>query len=446
METEDLERSRLSAPAERGAAVLWIVHSPDADKIQTRHSLAEPITIVRPGGDAEGLAIADARISRQQATLRWRSDGSGCEVRDLDSRNGTFVDGQRVTSAAAPLGSIVRVGDTLMEIALEPPPSLPLPPLVGRSTKLCRMCRDIARVALSDATVLIEGETGTGKELVAAALHTQSGRSGKLVAVNCASIPSTIAESYLFGHRKGAFTGATGDTAGIFEQAQNGTLFLDEVGELRLDLQAKLLRVLETRELTPIGASTPRTTNARFVSATNAGLRAQISAGTFRSDLFARLAVVELAVPPLNRRRSDIPLLMEHFLEQAAPGVGFRISANALETLLLHPWPRNVRELKSLCGRLALAHPAGGELRSADVTAAMSPSGTDAAPATAPLTSSPEPTPAPDGGAPSRHELCEILRSHDGNLVKVAAHFGKDRKQIYRWLELRGLDPRDFRA
>jgi two-component system response regulator GlrR len=276
-------------------------------------------------------------------------------------------------------------------------------------------------------SVLIEGETGTGKELVAEAVHQLSARGGKLVAVNCASIPPAIAESFLFGHKKGAFTGASHDAEGIFEQAGNGTLFLDEIGELRLDLQAKLLRVLETRQLTPVGAAAPRTTNARFLSATNARLRLAVAAGTFRSDLFARLAGVELEVPPLRARRCDVPLLAAHFL----PGV--RFSANALEALLLHAWPMNVRELRTVCGRLSLLHPNGGLLRSADVAPALQ-RGDIAAPPN-----------EPPANTPSRAELAELLRAHKGNVVRVAAHYDKDRRQIYRWLELYGLDPRDFR-
>jgi DNA-binding NtrC family response regulator len=288
--------------------------------------------------------------------------------------------------------------------------------------------------------VLVFGETGTGKELVAEALHAASGRPGRLVAVNCASIPPTLAESYLFGHVKGAFTGAHAEAVGVFEQARDGTLFLDEIGELRLDLQAKLLRVLETSKFSPLGSDATRTTNARIVSATNANLRVHIAAGTFRADLFARLAELELVTPPLRQRRADLPLLLEHFLARAAPRARFELSVNALESLLLEPWPMNVREVKAVCARLALAHPEGGRLRSSDVAAARAPSG-----AASPPSASPAPSTSV-AALPSRDELYDLLRAHAGNVAALATRYGKDRKQIYRWLDQHGLDPRDFRG
>ncbi len=437
MDTEDLERSLVSPRAAEGEAGLIVVHSPDETAYQAFHALDPVVTLGRRDeGGAATVQLADTRISREHAEVRWRADGRGCEVRDLKSRNGTFVDGRRVTSDVAPLGAVLRVGDSFFEVAIRPP-ELAHPLFVGRSAALARLVGDVRRAATSDANVLVEGETGTGKELVAEALHQLGGAPGKLVAINCASIPPAIAESFLFGHRKGAFTGATQDSPGVFEQSHDGTLFLDELGELRADLQAKLLRVLETRQFTPLGAAAPRTTNARFVSATNARLRVQVQAGTFRADLFARVAGLELSVPPLRQRKSDIPILMTHFLVQQIPGAKFVISANAMETLLNHDWPMNVRELRAIAGRLALAHPEGGTLRSADVAAVLQSSAAEAAAeAAAPASAT----------VPSRAELTALLQTHGGNVVKLAAHYGKDRKQIYRWLEQHGLDPRDFRG
>jgi transcriptional regulator with GAF, ATPase, and Fis domain len=424
--------------------MLRVVCTPDAALVRTCHPLGGgEIRLVRADSGALGLPIADPRISREQATVRARSDGTGCEVRDLESKNGTFVDGRRVTAAAAPFGSVVRVGDTIFEVTLEAPAVRPHPLFVGASTALLQMCADLERVVKSDASVLILGETGTGKELVAEAIHELTRRTGKLVAINCASIPPTIAESYLFGHRKGAFTGASADAPGVFEQAQDGTLFLDEVGELRVDLQAKLLRVLETRELSPIGSTATKSVNARILSATNANLRVRIAAGTFRADLFARLAGMELTTPPLRQRRSDIPLLLEHFLALAAPDARFELSTNALEALLLQPWPMNVRELRSLCTRLALAHPEGGRLRSADLLAVQAAA--SEMPPDPPAAIDAEPAASSSAAVPDRDELSARLREHGGSVTKLAAHYGKDRKQIYRWLEMRGLDPRDFR-
>jgi DNA-binding NtrC family response regulator len=439
VKTKDLQRSQLSPQDAQGSPGLVVVYSPDAARVQEFYPLAQPLTVGRKEGetDGAGLAISDPGISREHASLHWRSDGKGCEVRDLGSRNGTFLQGRRITSELAPLGSVLRVGDTFLEVAVKAEEAPPHPTLRGQSAALRRLVHDIHRVAHSDVSILIEGETGTGKELVAEAIHVLSGRPGRLVAINCASIPPEIAESYLFGHRKGTFTGASQDSDGIFEQAQEGTLFLDEIGQLRLDLQAKLLRVLETRQFLPLGAVATRLTSARFVSATNAKLRVQVGSGTFRSDLFARLAGVEISVPALRQRRSDIPLLISHFLSLAAPEARFVFTPNALELLLLHDWPMNIRELRAICGRLALAHPAGGLLRTAEVAGVLQsePQDEDRVPTAEGVLAS----------APSRAELCDLLRSHRGNVVKLAAHYGKDRRQIYRWLELHGLDPRDFR-
>jgi sigma-54 dependent transcriptional regulator, acetoin dehydrogenase operon transcriptional activator AcoR len=444
--TQDVERSQeLVAGADRapGLVVVW---SPDDDAIQRFVPLAPCLTLGRrePGDGAPvgRLALADAAMSREHAMVRWRADGTGCEVRDLQSKNGTFVHHRRVAAELAPIGSVVRTGDSFLEVTAQPPDPEFHRLLVGRSARLARLVAELRRAARppGDALpvhVLIEGETGTGKELVAEVLHELGGRPGKLVAVNCAAIPPELAESYLFGHARGAFTGAV-DSAGVFEQAQGGTLLLDEIGELRLDLQAKLLRVLESRQFTPLGSAAPRAATARVIGATNARLRPQVAAGTFRADLFARLAGVEIDVPPLRHRRSDILLLATHFLAAFASGARFAFSANAMERLLLHDWPLNVRELRASCARLAMRRPAGGRLCSADVAAALSPGGADAA----------SPGGTEDTGPPalpSRRELADRLHAHRGNVVKLAGHYGKDRRQIYRWLEAHGLDPRDFR-
>ena len=306
-----------------------VVHSPDTVMAQRTFPLTSAPTLGRSDGvPSDGQRRVPCRqrqacLQPPRASCAGAPTAPAAEVLDLDSRNGTFIDRQRITSAHAPVGAIVRVGDTFIEIAVAAPgtevPSDLL--LRGRSPALQRLLLDVARVATSDVSLLIEGETGTGKELVAGAVHALSRRAGPLVAVNCASVPAEIAESFFFGHRKGAFTGAHTNADGVFEQARDGTLFLDEIGELRRSiLQAKLLCACwRTRQYSPVGSSSVLVTNARFVSATNARLRVQVAAGTFRSDLFARLAGFEIAVPPLRRRRSDIPLLWSHFFDQAAP-------------------------------------------------------------------------------------------------------------------------------
>lgn len=222
------------------------------------------------------------------------------------------------------------------------------PELVGVSEPIRELLRQIRQVAPSEATVLIGGESGTGKELVARAIHRGSERGeGPFVPVNCAAIPKDLLESELFGHLKGAFTGAVRDRQGKFAQAAGGTLFLDEVGELPLELQPKLLRALQEREIEPVGG-TPQKVDVRVVAATNRDLEEAVAEGAFREDLFYRLAVIPLLVPPLRQRRDDIPVLIEHFLARHG---GVQVSAEALEQLAGYAWPGNVRELENTLER-----------------------------------------------------------------------------------------------
>jgi transcriptional regulator with PAS, ATPase and Fis domain len=223
--------------------------------------------------------------------------------------------------------------------------------MVGRSRQVRRVCDFIDRVALSDATVLVYGESGTGKELVARAIHNSSRRSdGPFVAVNCAALPENLIESELFGHMRGAFSGAVADKKGKMELANRGTLFLDEIGELPLALQPKLLRALEEREFDRLGSVCPTRVDLRVIAATNADLRSSIQRGTFRADLFFRLDVVSLRTPPLRERREDVPLLAAHFFVQCvAQGNRYvsGIAEDAMQALLDYDWPGNVRELQN---------------------------------------------------------------------------------------------------
>ncbi len=222
--------------------------------------------------------------------------------------------------------------------------------IVGNSPQMQRLYKTIGQVAASDANVLVMGETGTGKELIAETLHTYSSYSkGDLVKVNLTALPATLIESELFGHEKGSFTGADRQRIGRFEMAHNGTIFLDEIGDMPLAQQAKLLRVLQEREIERVGGGQPIKVNARVIAATNKDLMAEVQSGRFREDLYYRLAVIVIRTPPLRERRDDIPSLVEHFLQkhrftQASPPA--RISDHALEALLQHDWPGNVRELE----------------------------------------------------------------------------------------------------
>jgi two-component system response regulator AtoC len=227
--------------------------------------------------------------------------------------------------------------------------------VIGQSPKMMAIYKTVGRVARSAATILVTGETGTGKELVAEVLHANSAfRQGPLVKVACASLPETLLESELFGHEKGSFTGAVNQRMGRFEIANNGTIFLDEIGEMSLGTQKKLLRVLQEREFERVGGSTPIRVNTRVVAATNRDLAKDVAAGNFRTDLFYRLNVISIHMPPLRERRDDIPLLVEHFLNKhrlsdlAEPA---RISEEAMEELMRHSWPGNVRELENTIER-----------------------------------------------------------------------------------------------
>jgi len=239
-------------------------------------------------------------------------------------------------------------------------------PLVGKSPGLMKVAEQIRLVAPTDATVLVTGESGTGKELVARAIHEQSPRNGRaLITVNCSAVPESLFESEFFGHVKGSFTGATHDRPGRFELADGGTLFLDEIGEVPLAMQAKLLRVLQDRAFERVGGSSTRTVNVRVIAATNRDLKKEIEAGRFRQDLFYRLGVFPIEVPPLRERREDIAALATHFVRQSAQRLNRpepRLTQAVLRQLLAHDWPGNVRELQNVLERAVILS-AGGRLR-----------------------------------------------------------------------------------
>ena len=227
--------------------------------------------------------------------------------------------------------------------------------IVGDSAPMRQLLESVRKVAATDATVLLTGETGTGKELVARAIHYNSPRRDRpLVVVNCAAIPKDLLESELFGHVKGAFTGAARERDGTFAAADRGTLFLDEIGTLAYGLQAKLLRVLQDRQVTKVGGEKPFTVDVRIVAATNADLRSAVEEGTFREDLYYRLNVVPLEIPPLRERKEDIPSLAEHFLGELSPGKPLAAHPQVLKALTAYPWPGNVRELRNVIERMVI--------------------------------------------------------------------------------------------
>ncbi len=306
------------------------------------------------------VVLTDFTVSRQHCEVALVPEGYA--VRDLDSTNGTFLDRVRVREVVVDRKCDIRVGDTVVRLTpLAEATDIPLAsttqlgPLLGRSAPMRRVFDVLAKVAPTDATVLITGESGTGKELAARAVHETSRRAdGPFVVVDCGALPANLIESALYGHERGAFTGAVTARTGAFEAASGGTLFLDELGELPLDMQTRLLGVLERREVTPVGSTERRPVDVRVVAATNRDLRREINRGTFREDLYFRLAVVTVHMPPLRERRADIPLYVEAFVAEAREaGASLTVDAATLERLVQQPWPGNVRELRNVLERAA---------------------------------------------------------------------------------------------
>jgi DNA-binding NtrC family response regulator len=312
--------------------------------------------------------------------------------------------------------------------------------LLGRAPAMIELYKEIARVAPSRTTVLVTGESGTGKELVARAIHKHSPRTAKsFVAVNCGALTETLLEAELFGHVRGAFTGAVSDRRGLWEEASEGTLFLDEVGETSQAMQVKLLRALQEGEVKRVGASQTARVDTRVVAATNRDLEKEVAAGSFREDLFYRLSVVTIRVPPLRERRSDIPLLAENFLRAAsAKGVrgGLRLSEDALKLLVAYQWPGNVRELESFVEYASL-HARGAEVMPEDLPAKLQSSEVRAA--------SRSPLPALFADLPTldeveRRYLLHVLKTVEGNRTRAAEILGVDRRTLYRMAERFGID------
>jgi DNA-binding NtrC family response regulator len=315
-------------------------------------------------------------------------------------------------------------------------PTLPAVPsgLIGRTAPMLEVYKQIALAADASAPVLIVGESGTGKELVAKAIHTHGRRASKpFVAVNCGAITETLLESELFGHTRGSFTGAVSDTKGLFEQAQGGTIFLDEIGETSPALQVKLLRALEESEIRPVGANRPVRIDVRVVAATNLELERAVSESKFRQDLYYRLSVVVIRVPPLRDRRADIPILVEAFLRNACARAGRdrHLSPAALAVLTAHPWPGNVRELENTLERLVLFSP-GTLIDVGDLPAGMG--------GKAPAVEEQLFEGLPTLDEIERRYLLHVLDGVKGNRTRAAEVMGIDRRTLYRMAERFGID------
>lgn len=321
---------------------------------RTRHTIGR-----HPTND---LVLEDPAVSMVHLELH-RSSGDHVVIRDVGSTNGTWLGEHRITEAQLAAGAVLTVGQSKLRFesqtgvaASAVSDSTRVEGLVGQSVEMRELFTVIERIAPKTLSVLFEGETGSGKEEAARALHARSRRAnGPFVVLDAATIPPTLAESMLFGHEKGAFTGAESRQVGAFERANAGTILIDEIGELPLDMQAKLLRVLERREIVRLGAKDPLPVDVRVVAATHRDLRQEVEAGRFRDDLYFRIAQVRVALPPLRLRKGDIPLLCRYFLAHAAesPERQVRLSESALAELMTRPWPGNVRELRNVLLRAA---------------------------------------------------------------------------------------------
>ena len=309
--------------------------------------------------------------------------------------------------------------------------------LIGRTAQMLDVYKQVAHAADSSAPVLITGESGVGKELVARAIHSHSSRAREpFVAINCGAIADTLLESELFGHQRGSFTGAVSDHKGVFEQAGGGTVLLDEIGDTTAALQVRLLRVIEEGEVRPVGGNRSLRTSARVIAATNIPLEQAVAEGRFRQDLYYRLSVIMIRVPPLRERRADIPLLIGSFLEDACRRAGQKkvLSADALDALMRYAWPGNVRELVNTIERLVVSS-RGSLIEAFDLPASV-------------RTSRPIPQDQPFSDLPTlddleRRYLVHVLEAANGNRTRAAEILGIDRRTLYRMAERFGIELKD---
>jgi transcriptional regulator with GAF, ATPase, and Fis domain len=398
------------------------------------------------------LVLADDTVSRHHCELERRTDG--VLVRDLGSTNGTRLGGSKVREAIAAPGAVVTVGDVEVVLRATPRRMDVLPsehrsfgPAIGESLAMRSVFGVLERIAPTDATVLLEGETGTGKDVIARAVHEASPRARQpFVVVDCGAVSYTLIESELFGHERGAFTGAVAARRGAFELAAGGTLFLDEIGELPIDVQPKLLRVIESREFRRVGGNKTLKAEVRIVVATKRDLRREVERGKFREDLYFRLAVVPLTVPPLRARREDVPALVRLFLRQASEADSslgpLTIADDTVAALAAHDWPGNVRELRNVLDRAIYLARAAGESEVKLVTLPSPGSSADGAFAFQPGKSYRD-TRAAFEAEFERRYVKWLLGRHAANVSAAARDAQMDRKYLYDLAKRHGLRGKD---
>jgi DNA-binding NtrC family response regulator len=402
---------------------------------------ATPLVI--GSGSGSDARLSDPTVSRRHLSVALGE--GGLVVRDLGSTNGSFVRGARFQELILGFGAEIQVGQTVLKYVPEEEPVEVAPAdsesfgaLAGRDPKMRQVFRLLEEVAATDATVLLEGETGTGKELLAEEIHRHSPRRDQpFVVFDCGAVPRELIESALFGHVRGAFTGAVADRQGAFVEAEGGTLFLDEIGELAPETQPALLRAIDRRMIRPVGGSSYQNVSLRVVAATNRDLRAEVAARRFREDLYYRIAVFRISVPPLRDRPSDVALLAQRFITEF--GRDLKIRPDDLKRMARHPWPGNVRELRNLIER-ACALSRGDTLEIGDFSAARE-TPTSTAPG---IASIPHHLPFKQAKAQvvdhfERLYLQELLTHHAGNLSAAARTAELDRKHLRELLRKHNL-------
>lgn len=442
---EELERPREGAGEPiPGMVLVW--------------SCERPVMKAMPlaGGAIElgrSLLEDDDRISRKHARVSF--DGRRWTIEDLDSRNGTYLDGARISGEVhSQKPRVLRIGRSIFLFdedlrRFEHGVELKEGMIVG--PKLRAVHAAIERAAMFGETLFIRGESGSGKELAARAFHEFGGRSSPaFVAVNCAAIPEGLAERLLFGAKKGAYSGATSDADGYVATANGGTLFLDEVAELDPAVQAKLLRVLETKEVLALGDSTPREVDIRICSATHKSLREEVAKGRFREDLYFRIGRPEISIPPICERLEEIPWLVGRELEKFS-AQSFTANVNFVETCMLRRWPGNVRELAAEVRRAVQEAVAASRTvieaidLAATAGAGFAVGGAESAEAHAEREMRGENEPSPRRVVlPEREEIEEALKAESGNVTRAAKKLGLHRNQLRRWLEKNAVDPKSI--
>ncbi len=437
------------AKSRRAPCLYMVVHARDAANLPSRHVLdCDEVRIGRGSvrsttreQHAVSLVLPDRWMSKlPHATLQVGL--SRCTVQDANSRNGIEVNGERAASTVLNDGDIIAVGKALFlfrdNVALAPDEARDYVADLSGSPALLTLKPDlrdelerVCSVARSPTPILITAPTGSGKELLAKEIHEQSQRTGPLVPVNCGAIASTLIEAELFGHRKGAFSGATEDRVGLIAASSKGTLFLDEIADLPLGAQAALLRVLQDHEVRRVGDTTTEKVDLRVIAATHHDLEAMVAAGSFREDLYARIAGATVSLPSLAERREDLGILVTTLLARMGAlqdFAGFDVSA--LTAMLAYSWPRNIRELEhALSSALSLANGAvitldhlPSQVRTGD--APSQPTSDDAL----------------------RIQLTRLLDEHQGNVTRVAEVLGKKRQQIQKWCKRLDIDAASFRG